>query len=212
VLQLYRFRYSTNVDRVALALALKGLEAESVWVDPADRSPVEQVSGQPLVPVLVDGDTVIADSTAIVEHLDAKWPESPLFPDDPARAAGVRIFVDWFNRVWKAPPNLLADALDGGRDADEPELRAWAEEIRSRLDLFDALLTGRDHFFFELGAADIAAWPFLRYGLWIDGDDTETFHRVIHEHQRTTRERHPNLVAYLERLRARADELGVSSG
>ena len=199
MLKLYRFRYSTNVDRVALALALQEPAAASVWTAPADRSAVEALSGQPLVPVLVDDDRVVADSTAIVEHLDARWPDPPLFPDDPARAAGVRIFVDWFNRVWKVAPNLLADALDAGRSPDEPELRAWAEEIRGRLDLFDAMLTGREHFFFGLGAADVAAWPFLRYGLWIDADDTETFHRVIHEHQRT--DAHPHLTAWLERVR-----------
>ena len=198
-MQLYRFRYSTNVDRVVLALAHKGLEVESVWVDPADRSPVEQVSGQPLVPVLVDGDDVIADSTAIIEHLERTHPDPPLFPDDLARAAGVRIFVDWFNRVWKAEPNLLADALDAGRSPDEPELVVWARTIRERLDLFDHMLSGRDHFFFAFGAADCAAWPFLRYGLWIDEDDDETFHRVIHEHQRS--DSHPNLRAYLERVR-----------
>ena len=37
MLRLYRFRYSTNVERVALALAHKGIEAESVQVDPDDR-------------------------------------------------------------------------------------------------------------------------------------------------------------------------------
>ena len=35
VLKLVRFPYSTNVDRVALALAHKGVEVESVWVAPA---------------------------------------------------------------------------------------------------------------------------------------------------------------------------------
>jgi glutathione S-transferase len=199
-MQLFRFRHSTNVDRVVLALAHKGLDVESVWIDPADRSPVEQVSGQPLVPVLVDGDLVIPDSTAIVEHLERAYPDPPLFPDDPARAAGVRIFIDWFNRVWKLEPNLLADALDAGRSPDDPELVAWGRIIRDRLDLFDQMLSGRDHFFFAFGAADCAAWPFLRYGLWIDDDDTETFHRVIHEHQRS--DSHPNLRAYLERVRA----------
>ena len=203
MLELYRFRYSTNVDRVALALAHKGLEVESVWVDPKDRSVVQEVSGQPLVPVLVDDGRVIPDSTAIIEHLDATWPEPPLFPEDPAGRAGVRIFIDWFNRVWKGPPNLLADAIDAGRDPEEPELRAWAAEIRSRLDVFDAMLTGREHFFVEFGAADCAAWPFLRYGQWLEDDDTETFHKVIHEHQRTTAAEHPNLVAYIERLGSR---------
>ena len=199
MLQLYRFRYSTNVDRVALALAHKGLTVEDAWVDPGDRSPVLEISGQPLVPVLVDDGRVIPDSTAIVEHLEAKWPDPPLFPADPARAAGVRIFVDWFNRVWKREPNLLADALDAGRSPDEPELRAWADAMRERQAWFDARLTGRDHLFVEFGAADVAAWPFLRYGLWRDEDDTETFHRVISEHQPL--DGLPNLRAYLERVR-----------
>jgi glutathione S-transferase len=44
VIRLYRFRSSTNVERVTLALAHKGLEIESVWVDPDDRGPVEWVS------------------------------------------------------------------------------------------------------------------------------------------------------------------------
>ena len=198
-MQLLRFRYSTNVDRVVLALAHKGIEAESVWIDPADRSQVERVSGQPLVPVLVDGDAAISDSTAIIEHLERERPEPPLFPADPARAAGTRVFIDWFNRVWKREPNLLADALDAGRSPNEPELAGWAAAVRERLDLLDQMLTGRDHLFFEFGAADCVAWPFLRYGLWIDDDDTETFHRVIHEHQRS--DAHPNLRAYLERIR-----------
>ena len=55
-LRLYRFPFSTNVERVALALAHKGLEVESVWVNPADRREVVRISGQELVPVLVDGD------------------------------------------------------------------------------------------------------------------------------------------------------------
>ena len=47
-MQLYRFPYSTNVERVALALAHKGLEAESVAVDPSDRGPVRQSKSRSL--------------------------------------------------------------------------------------------------------------------------------------------------------------------
>ncbi|MCW3065674.1 MAG: glutathione S-transferase family protein, partial [Solirubrobacterales bacterium] len=62
-MKLYRIPFSTNVERVALALAYKGLDAEAVDVDPANRSLVEQVSGQPLTPVLeADDGEVIADS------------------------------------------------------------------------------------------------------------------------------------------------------
>ena len=65
MLRLFRAPFSTNVERVALALAHKGLEVESVEISYADRSPVLEVSGQPLVPVLVDGDDVIPDLSLI---------------------------------------------------------------------------------------------------------------------------------------------------
>src|SRR6266571_4342240 len=108
VLRLYRIPHSTNVERVALALAHKGIEAESVWIDPSDRGEVRRISGQPLVPVLVDGDEVIADSTRILEHLEERYPQRPLYPEDTAPRAEMEVFVDWFNRVWKVPPNAIA--------------------------------------------------------------------------------------------------------
>lgn len=40
MLKLVRFAPSTNVERVALALARKRLAVESIVVDPDDRSPV----------------------------------------------------------------------------------------------------------------------------------------------------------------------------
>jgi glutathione S-transferase len=197
VLRLYRFRYSTNVERVALALAYKGLEVESVAVDPGDRSVVREVSGQDLVPVLIDGDEVIADSTRILHHLERRFPEPPLFPSDPARAAEVEVFLDWFNRAWKREPNLITDAQGNGADVER-----WSARMRSRLDLFEGLLTGRDHLFGEFGAADCAAWPFLRYAVAIDPDDDESFHHVLHERM-ALEPRHRNLRAWIERMAMR---------
>jgi len=64
VLTLYRAPFSTNVERVALALAHKGLSVRSVIIDYADRSEVQRVGGQPLVPALVDGEAVVWDPRA----------------------------------------------------------------------------------------------------------------------------------------------------
>ena len=107
-LKLYRIPFSTNVERIALALAHKGVEVEYVDVDPNDRTPVVEISGQELVPVLVDGDLVLSDSPAILEYLEEKFPEPALFPADPARREELRSFLDWFNQIWKRPPNLIA--------------------------------------------------------------------------------------------------------
>ena len=97
MLRLYRARFSTNVERVALALGYKGLEVESVVITYDDRSPVVKVSGQGLVPVLVDGDEAIPDSVRILRYLEARWPDPPLFPRDSARRAELDVFLDWFN-------------------------------------------------------------------------------------------------------------------
>jgi glutathione S-transferase len=198
MLRLYRFRHSTNVERVALALAHKGLQVESVAVDPADRSKVREVSGQDLVPVLVDGDDVVADSTRIMRHLERRFPEPPLFPAEPAAKAEVDVFLDWFNRAWKREPNLIAEAIESG-EPEGGDVERWSARLQSRMELFEGLLTGRVHLFGAFGAADCAAWPFLRYAAAIEPDDDEVFHRVLHERM-TLDERHPNLRAWIERV------------
>jgi len=201
MLRLYRFRYSTNVERVALALAYKGLEVESLEVDPGDRAPVRAASGQDLVPVLLDGDQVIADSTRILHHLEQRFPDPPLFPADPAAAAEVEVFLDWFNRAWKREPNLIADALEHGAGESE-DVERWGGRMRRRLDVFEGLLTGRDHLFGAFGAADCAAWPFLRYAVAIEPDDDELFHRVLHERM-PLEPRHGRVRAWIERVAQR---------
>ncbi len=75
--------------------------------------------------------------------------------------------------------------------------------IGERLALFDGMLDGRDYLFgAELTAADCAAWPFLRYAVEIEPDDDEPFHYVLHERM-TLDERHPNLSAWITRVRRR---------
>ena len=55
--------------------------------------------------------------------------------------------------------------------------------MRASLTLFEAMLDGRDHLLGDdFGAADCAAFPFLKYGLWLRDDDDERFHRILAEH------------------------------
>jgi glutathione S-transferase len=199
VLRLYRIPFSTNVERVALALAHKGVEVEHVDVDPDDRSEVVRVSGQELVPVLVDGERIVADSTAILEHLEQRFPEPPLYPADPARRAEVRVFVDWFNRVWKRPPNLIYDE-EQKPDPDRARIAELEARIAAALPLFEELLSGRDYLFGdELSVADVAAFPFLKYAVvWEDGDE-HRFHEIVRDAQRLDG-RYPRLEAWIRRL------------
>jgi glutathione S-transferase len=197
-MRIWRIPFSTNVERVALALGHKGLSAEWVDVDPADRSDVERLSGQPLVPVLELDGRVLADSTAIIEELERRHPEPPLYPEDPARRAEVEVFVDWFNRVWKRPPNELKAEL-GKADPDEEAVRRLGGEIAGALDLFEALLHRRDYLFGEFGVADCIAFPFLKYAVLHDPADEELFHRILVEHQRLEGG-YPRLEAWIHRV------------
>jgi glutathione S-transferase len=198
-LRLYRFRFSTNVERVALALAHKGIDVESVWVDPADRSEVVRVSGQELVPVLVDGDHVIPDSTAILEHLEERFPERPLYPSDPARRTELRLFVDWFNQVWKRPPNLIVDE-EAKAEPDGARIAELEGQIAGALPLFEELLAGRDFLFGdELSAADVVAFPFLKYALLWEEGDPDRFHEVLRDTQRLYG-RFPRLEGWIPRI------------
>jgi glutathione S-transferase len=198
-LRVYRIPFSTNVERVALALAHKGVAVEWVDVDPADRSPVLEVSGQELVPVLVDGELVLHDSPRILEHLEQRFPEPPLFPRDPARAEELRSFLDWFNQIWKRPPNLIA-AEELKSDPDRARIAELEQRIAAALDRFENLLAGRDYLFGnELTAADVTAFPFLKYALlWTDGDP-DRFHQILRDTMPLDG-RYPRLEAWILRI------------
>jgi glutathione S-transferase len=181
--RVYRIPFSTNVERVSLALAYKRLEVDWVDVDPADRAEVVRVSGQELVPVLEHEGGVISDSPAILEFLEERFPERPLLPADSARRAEVRVFCDWFNRVWKRPPNAIVEE-EQRPEQDAGRLASLGQELRESRARFDDLLAGRDFLLGELSLADVTAFPFLKYALlWEDGDP-DRFHEVLREHLR----------------------------
>jgi len=180
-MRLYAIPHSTNVERVALALGHKHLDAELIVCDPADRSPVLAVSGQELVPVLDDAGTIVTDSSRIIEHIEQRHPSPALFPEQAAERAQVRVFVSWFDRVWKRAPNSIADALA----APQPDLALIGsadEEMRFTTALVTEMLDGRDYLSGErFGAADCAAFPFLKYGREAAPGDDDLFHQVLAE-------------------------------
>lgn len=209
-MHLFAIPRSLNVERVTLALGYKDLPVDISLVDPRDRAAIREASGQELVPVLVDGDgTVVFDSPVILEHLESRHPDPPLWPEDPARRAEVDVFIDWFNRVWKRPPNLIADAMSED-DPDEDRIARLGASLRASLDRFERLLHGRDHLFGDaFSAADCIAFPFLQYALGIDANDHHLFHRVLARWLAT--ESHPRLAAWIRSVdaRPRAGDIAV---
>ena len=197
-MRVYRIPFSTNVERVALALGHKGLEVEWADLDPADRTEVERLSGQSLVPVLVENGDVVADSTVILRYLEEQAPVPPLWPEDPARHAEVDVFLDWFNRVWKRPPNEI-EAERAKAEPDEARIAELGRELTGSLLLCEQLLTGRDYLYGEFGAADCAAFPFLKYALIYDESDTEEFHLILREFL-VLNGKYPRVEAWIRRV------------
>jgi glutathione S-transferase len=195
-MKLHAIPHSTNVHRVLLALRLKGLDAEVVQHPVGDRGGVRAISGQDLVPVLeTDAGDVLVDSMPIVAWIDATWPEPhPLYPSDPAARREVQAFIDFFNFVWKVPPNAI-DAADD----DDPRIPGWRAQLRAWQVGFDALLTDRPFLFGDRpGAADVCAYPFLRFTTTSDPDDDDLFHGILVE---TLSDTQPSrLTAWIERM------------
>lgn len=194
-MRIWGFRFSTNADRVTIALAYKGVAFEAVEIDPADRSRIRALTGQDLVPVLEDGGLVLWDSPAILEHLDERYPDPPLHPPDPSGRALAEAFCEWFNRVWKVAPNALAGGVA------DPALSAT---IRRHQDRFEALLSdGREYLLGAFGIADVTCWPFLRYATDAVAGDDDPFHEVLR--RELALDGRPHLAAWIARVGARSE-------
>jgi glutathione S-transferase len=111
------------------------------------------------------------------------------------------VFLDWFDRVWKEPPNAIEAEL-GRSEPDQARIEALGRRMIESLDLFEEMLSGRDHLFGdELSAADIAAFPFLKYAVLHESGDDELFHLILRDRQRDDRRR-PRLAGWIERMNA----------
>ena len=120
MLELHQFRHSAFCLKVRMVLQAKGLSYRTVEVTPGiGQVAVFRLSGQRQVPVLVDGDTVLADSSAISRHLEQLGADPTLLPTDPKQAAQVHLIEDWADTTLAAAGRaslVQAAALD-------PELR-----------------------------------------------------------------------------------------
>jgi len=86
MLTLYTYFRSSAAFRVRIGLNLKGLSYQSEYINlkPGDDEQFSDsyllLNPQGRVPLLIDGELQLSQSTAILEYLDEKYPSQPLLP------------------------------------------------------------------------------------------------------------------------------------
>lgn len=95
---LHQFQFSHYNEKARWALDWKRVRHEKRSLLPGlHMAPMMRLSGQRHVPVLQDGERVVAGSDAIIAHLEAKHPEPALYPADPAQRARALELARWFD-------------------------------------------------------------------------------------------------------------------
>ncbi|MDZ7685246.1 MAG: glutathione S-transferase family protein [Gammaproteobacteria bacterium] len=136
-MELWSGLLSNNAAKVRIALAEKGLEAKvynlewtraNAWGEKPHEFLAVSPRGQ--VPVLIDRDLVVYDSTVINEYLDEQYPEPPLMPEDVRGRTLCRIWEDEADHIANiAIATLIARAFVGG-EPEHPEVARAMEDFQ----------------------------------------------------------------------------------
>jgi glutathione S-transferase len=187
MLKLYDYPDCPFCQKVRVVLAEKDLEYEKAFVDlrRQEQKTPEFLRMNPYgkVPVLVDDEEVVYDSTIINEYLEEEYPLPRLMPEDSAGRAKVRMLEDYCDNSFIPPTTTLLAQLrkpegerDGQRvDQAREELRRCLYYLRDWLDgheflvgpeftIADAafaprmIVLGRLGFEFEPALAPVQGW------------------------------------------------------
>jgi glutathione S-transferase len=166
MIKLYDFLSCPYGQKVRIVLAEKALTYDLVTVDLTqheNRKPdFQRLNPLGRVPVLVDDDTVIYDSTIINEYLDDEYPEPPLLPPigSSAMRSRARLFEDFADTTFTPPVGqLIAEMSKPEGDRDQGRIQRFHQIVERALDYLNHELQGNDFLAGEFSVADIAFAP-----------------------------------------------------
>jgi glutathione S-transferase len=164
MIRLYDYPDCPFCQKVRVVLAEKDLEYERVHVDlykGEQRSP-EFLKLNPYgkVPVLIDEDVVIYDSTIINEYLDEEYPNPPMMPEDSAGRGRVRLLEDFADNSFTPPAGLvMGDLHKPEAERDTERVRRYQGEIVRVLARLEAALDGKEYLVGDFSLADVSFVP-----------------------------------------------------
>lgn len=181
-MHLYSGPLSLFARKVEIALAEKGLAFTRTMV------PFTQTEGyrpkheavlaanpKCQVPVLVDGDLTLYDSTVILEYLEDAYPAAALYPKDAAARARCRLLELEADEILLTPVRALMFRTEPpGPDAAQ-RARQEAEAVKAGAQIdgnhrqIDARLAGQEFLCGGFSVADIATFMMVHYAIRLGG-------------------------------------------
>src|SRR4030095_581894 len=165
---LYEHPLSSYAQKVKIALREKGITFTAEIPEDLGsgrRGSFAAMNPRMEIPVLIDGDTRIFESTVIMEYIEERWPEPPLLPSAPGRRAFARMTEDVCDTQYEAINWGFGEVLWFRRATGTLADRLRAEALQQTR-TFQACLTerlaGEDWFGGGgFGWADAAAAPMV---------------------------------------------------
>lgn len=160
---------SPYVRKVLAALNLKGVAFE---VDPITpffgNDEFERLSPLRRIPVLIDGDFAISDSSVIAAYIDAAYPVHSLFPADPKDRARALWFEEYADSrlgdvtIWAYFYQKIVHPMVWGEPGDQDRIdKALNEDIPRECDYLERELPAEGFLFGDIGIADISIASFF---------------------------------------------------
>jgi glutathione S-transferase len=191
-MKLYSGPLSMFGAKAEIAAHEKGLAFELVMV-PFEMTTLYQpkhpevlrINPKRQVPVLVDGDLELFDSTQIFEYFETLEPEPPLWPAEPKARARARLLEHKSDEVYFPPIIRLMGLQNTPDDPAAVEARAAAVAY---YDSMERTVGGQDWLAGAYSYADIAFYMAQLFGARMTAPMDE---------------RHPRLLAWRDRMSAR---------
>jgi glutathione S-transferase len=167
-MKIYDFLPCPFGQKVRIVLAEKSLTYELIQVDLAQgeqrRPEFRRLNPFGRVPVLVDEETTIYDSTVIIEYLEDEYPEPPVLPPlgSSALRARARLLEDFADTSFTPRVGqLMAEMARPEGDRDPNRIQQIQRNIELALDYVNHELGGQQFLAGEFSIADIGFVPRL---------------------------------------------------
>jgi glutathione S-transferase len=173
---------SPYVRKVLACMNLKGIAYQIDPITPFyGNDEYQRLSPLRRIPVLIDGDFHVSDSSVICAYLDDAYPDRPLLPPLPKDRARARWLEEYADcrlgdvPIWSFFYQRIVRPLVWDEPGDEARIdQALTTDIPASLDYLEPLLPADGFIFGEIGLADISIASFFLNGSYagftIDAD------------------------------------------